>query len=196
MYGVGLDVEVRRINMQLIMQLEKRADGLTLRNLAACLSAQDAAGAGVLDFDAFVLGLKKYNIFPTVVEIQALMKFYNKGDEKNPLIDYMAFVNGLRLPLKDRRLGIVKEAFCKINPEAGADCITVGQAKAAFAYEQFDKWCECLGAPADDEGHVISWDDFNTFYADVSMTVFDDKKFIALVENSWSVAEAAHIGVT
>jgi len=42
------------------MQLEKRGDGLSLRNLAACLRAQDAAGAGVLDFDGFVLGLKKY----------------------------------------------------------------------------------------------------------------------------------------
>ena len=48
------------------------------------------------------------------------MRHYNKGDEKNPLIDYMAFVNALRLPLKDRRLGIAKEAFAKINPEEGA----------------------------------------------------------------------------
>jgi len=42
------------------MQLEKRGDGLSLRNLAACLRAQDAACAGVLDFDGFVLALKKY----------------------------------------------------------------------------------------------------------------------------------------
>ena len=48
------------------------------------------------------------------------MRFYNKGDEKNPMVDYMSFVNALRLPLKDRRLGIVKEAFAKVNPAEGA----------------------------------------------------------------------------
>jgi len=54
------------------------------------------------------------------------MRFYNKGSEKCPLVDYGAFVNALRLPLKDRRLGMVKGAFAKINPEEGASCITVG----------------------------------------------------------------------
>jgi len=52
-----------------------------------------------------------------------------------------------------------------------------------------------VGAPADDEGYEITWDTFCEFYADVSMTVFDDKQFISMVENSWCIAEAAHIGV-
>lgn len=50
-----------------------------------------------------------FSIFPTVVELQALMKFYDKGShEKNRLIDYEAFVAGLRLPLEGRRLAICK----------------------------------------------------------------------------------------
>ena len=43
MFGVGLDVEVKRINMKLQMQLEKRNDGLSLRNLLAVLKAADAS---------------------------------------------------------------------------------------------------------------------------------------------------------
>jgi hypothetical protein len=60
LYGVGTDVEVKRINLQIIMQLQKRQDGLSLRNLLSSLRAQDPTNSGVLDFDAFELGLRKY----------------------------------------------------------------------------------------------------------------------------------------
>ena len=60
MYGVGTDVEVKRINCQIVMQVQKRNDGLSLRNLLSILRAQDKSGSGVLDFDAFELGLRKY----------------------------------------------------------------------------------------------------------------------------------------
>ena len=36
------------------------------------------------------------------------------------MIDYNGFVNGLRLPLEGRRLGIVKLAFSTVNPEPEA----------------------------------------------------------------------------
>lgn len=60
LYGIGTDVEVKRINMQIVMQIQKRNDGLSLRNLLNFLRAQDKNGEGVLDFDGFELGLKKY----------------------------------------------------------------------------------------------------------------------------------------
>jgi len=59
-FGVGLDVETKRTNLQLQMKLQKRNDGLSLRNLLACLQAQDVDGSGALDFEAFEMGLKKY----------------------------------------------------------------------------------------------------------------------------------------
>lgn len=59
-FGVGLDVETKRTNLQLQMKLQKRNDGLSLRNLLACLQAQDVDCSGSLDFEAFEMGLKKY----------------------------------------------------------------------------------------------------------------------------------------
>ena len=53
------------------------------------------------------------------------MKMHNVGTEKEKLVDYEGFLNGLRLPLKDRRLLIVKEAFAKISGAEGAACITI-----------------------------------------------------------------------
>ena len=60
LYGVGLDVEVQRINMRYQMTIQKRTDGLTLRNLIACCQAVDSANTGVLDRDGFEKALGKY----------------------------------------------------------------------------------------------------------------------------------------
>lgn len=59
-FGIGLDVEIKRTNLQLQMKLQKRNDGLSMRNLLACLQAQDVNGSGTLDFEEFEMGLKKY----------------------------------------------------------------------------------------------------------------------------------------
>jgi hypothetical protein len=78
------------------------------------------------------------------------MKYHNRSSRDEPqnrLVDYESFVKMLRLPLTGRRLDIVKEAFCKINSEPAAEAFTVAQAKDAFAYEEFDKWCQAIEVP-------------------------------------------------
>ena len=59
-FGVGLGAETKRINMKVQMMLEKRNDGLSIRNLEACLAAQDKDGSGSIDFAATENGLKAY----------------------------------------------------------------------------------------------------------------------------------------
>ena len=129
-----------------------------------------------------------------MVEIQAIMRHYNKAEGRVHLVDYAAFVNGLRLPLEGRRLNIVRLAFSKINPEAGAEAITVGQARGCFAYEQFEKWCQAIEVGETDD-EVVTWDKFCEFYADISMTIFKDEEFIGLVSSTWSVDEQSYMQV-
>ena len=118
--------------------------------------------------------------------MQAYMKFYNKGTERNPLVDYSAFVNGLRIPLEGKRLGVVRQAFDKMSN--GASQITVGQARVCFSYDDFEKWCDAMECSAAD-GTVVSWQKFSDFYADISMVMIDDKKLIALVSDTWGLQE-------
>lgn len=106
------------------MKLQKENDSLGIRNLAKVMDKADCDGKGVMDFEEFEEALKKYNVFLPVKEIQAIMKCHNRGDDRNYLVDYAAWVNSLKLPLKGRRLGIVQEALAKVNP-SGADSITV-----------------------------------------------------------------------
>ena len=53
-----------------------------------------------------------------------------------------------------------------------------------------------MGVPAGDEEACITWDAFCEFYADISMSSFDDKAFIKLVENTWQINEPASSAVT
>ena len=81
------------------------------------------------------------------------MKCHNKGDDRNYLVDYAAWVSSLKLPLEGRRLNIVNEALAKINPE-GKSSFTVGEAKEHFGFDVFNKWCEMMGVPEDDAAEI------------------------------------------
>ena len=80
------------------------------------------------------------------------MKLHNLGDDRNYIVDYCAWVDSLKLPLKDRRLGIVEEAFCKLCPSG--DSFTVAQAKENFGFEVFPKWCEMIGVEEKDDACI------------------------------------------
>jgi hypothetical protein len=60
LFGVGLDVEIARINMRLVMIIQKRNDGLSLRNLLHICRTCDANNSGSLDRENFEKALKKY----------------------------------------------------------------------------------------------------------------------------------------
>jgi calcyphosin len=50
-----------------------------------------------------------FRFFPKIVEVQALMKFFDSDGDGN--ISYEEFLKGLRDPLNERRLKIVEKAF-------------------------------------------------------------------------------------
>ena len=92
-----------------------------------------------------------YSIFLPIKEIQAIMKCHNRGDDRNYLVDYAAWVVSLRLPLTGRRLLIVEEAFTKLSGSKTGS-FTVGTAKENFGFDGFSKWCQWFGVNEKDEG--------------------------------------------
>lgn len=60
LFGVGIDSEVTRVNMWIQMQIAKKNDGLSLRNLLNCLKKCDKDCSGSLDFEMFEKGLGSY----------------------------------------------------------------------------------------------------------------------------------------
>jgi hypothetical protein len=123
------------------------------------------------------------------------MKSFNAGTDRERLFKYSEWVDSLRIPLEGRRLAIVRAAFSKITGKdcrggpCGASTMTVGQAKENFSFEGFAEWCSMIGANASDEAATITCTGLVRFYGDISMAVFDDGKFVKLVEDTWGVTE-------
>ena len=116
------------------------------------------------------------------------MKHYNAGTARERLMNYSAWVADLRTPLDGRRADIVSKAL-----EVAGN--TVGQAKAAFKFDGFEQWCEAVGADGSDDANTFSADQFKLLYTDISMGVFDDNKFVKLLEDTWGLTEAGHLKV-
>ena len=93
LYGVGLNIEVNRINTQFKMQLAKMG-GLGIRSLGVIFRRFDLNGNKKLDKDEFTEALAACRIFPKVVEVQALMKYYDIDSDGN--ITYEEFLRGVR----------------------------------------------------------------------------------------------------
>ena len=105
---MGLNIEVGRINNQFKMQIQKRG-GIGIRSLGVIFRRMDTNGNRKLDQQEFTEALATFGLFPKVVEIQALMRFYDVDGDGN--ITYEEFIRGLRDPLSDRRKNMVNKAF-------------------------------------------------------------------------------------
>ena len=73
----------------------------------------DNNGNKKLDQEEFTEALATFGIFPKVIEIQALMKYYDVDGDGN--ITYEEFIRGLRDPLTERRKNMVEKAFALID---------------------------------------------------------------------------------
>jgi len=126
------------------------------------------------------------------------MKYYNvssRSDVKDRLIDYHAFVKGLRIPLTGRRLEIIQDVWARIAGDSSAQTTTVAKAKEAFKYEDFSSFCEAVGCEDKDEA-TFTQQAFMDLQADFSMTIFDDNQYIGMVNSAWDVSEPAYKAVT
>ena len=108
LYGVGLDIQVKKLNTEFKMQIQKRG-GIGIRTLGRIFRRMDNNGNKKLDMEEFTEALASFNLFPKKVDLQALMKFYDIDGDGN--ITYEEFLRGLREPLTERRLNMVKKAF-------------------------------------------------------------------------------------
>jgi len=73
----------------------------------------DNNGNKKLDQEEFTEALATFGIFPKVIEIQALMKYYDVDGDGN--ITYEEFIRGLRDPLTERRKNMVEKAFALVD---------------------------------------------------------------------------------
>ena len=107
-YGVGLDAKIKELNLQFKMHLRQKG-GNGIRTLGTIFRRFDFNGNKMLDIQEFEEALAVFGIFPSIVELQQLMKYYDINKDGN--ISYEEFLHGLRDEINERRLALVEKAF-------------------------------------------------------------------------------------
>ena len=199
LYGVGLNIEVGRINNQFKMQIQKRG-GIGIRSLGVLFRRMDNNGNKKLDQAEFTEALASYGLFPKVVEIQALMKYYDVDGDGN--ITYEEFIRGLRDPLSERRKNMVDKAFTLIDRSRNGT-ISIEDIDAIYDVSQNQDFIdgrktreEILqeflngfdGMRGNNDGQITQqeWCDY---YTDLSMSLPSDEYFVRMMESVWQICE-------
>lgn len=93
LYGVGLNVTLQRIHMDLKLHIAKQG-GASVKNLQKIFGQIDKNGNCKLDYKEFEKGLAAFGFFPKIVDLQALFKFYDKNGDGQ--IDFSEFLGAIR----------------------------------------------------------------------------------------------------
>lgn len=206
LYGVGLDVEVQKINNQFKMYIKSRG-GIGIKSIGRIFRRFDTNGNKKLDMTEFEEALAECKLFPSIVELQALMKYYDVDNDGN--ITYEEFLRGLREELTERRQKMVDLAFALLDKD-GSGQITVSDVKHLYDVQYHKDFIEGTkskeeiiedfldsfdGAKGNDDG-VISKKEWDDYYTDLSMSLPSDEYFVQMMESTWGIVEDEDSQVT
>ena len=198
LFGVGLDIEIKRVCAQLKMQIVKRG-GIGMRALAMTLARADLTCCGSLDAEEFEAALASFNLFPTKKELQAFFKAFGSDGR----ISYEKFCDAMREPMSTRRRAIVDLCFEKVDTNVNG-WLSVEELCSAYdvscnqdaiegklTKEQIvQQFLEAFSIRGEAVTQVTR-DMWTDYYTDLSMTVVEDNYFVAMLESIWCVVENA-----
>jgi Ca2+-binding EF-hand superfamily protein len=139
-------------------------------------------------------------LFFKKVELQALVKYYDVDSDGQ--ISLEEFLRGLRDSLTERRENMVKRAFALMDRDGS------GKVEAADIYQLYDvsqhrEFIEGTktkdeiladflnsfdGVKGNSDG-VVSWEEWEEYYTDLSVSVPSDDYFVQMMESVWNIAE-------
>ena len=93
LYGVGLNVTIQKINLELKLHIAKKV-GASVKKLSNIFTQYDRNGNRRLDIKEFEQCLAAFGFFPKKVDLQALLKFYDKNGDG--CIDFEEFIGAIR----------------------------------------------------------------------------------------------------
>lgn len=132
--------------------------------------------------------------------MQALMRYYDVDGDGS--VGYEEFISGLKEPLTERRLAMVKKAFSRFDMDNSGE-IKVGEIAGIYdvscnpefvegrkSKEQIlaDFLNQFDGSRGNNDG-VVTWDEWQEYYAELSMSTPSDEYFVRMMEQTWQVPE-------
>lgn len=149
--------------------------------------------------------LAAFNIFPTKVHLQTLMKSF--GQDGCLSVD--AFMAAIRPALSARRAAVVKAAWDRIDVQ-GAGCVPVDRLSECYdvsrnqdfidgsltkeqIFEQFKEGLSYNGQAVKEVRCECEW---RFYQEDLALTIVEDEYFVSMTEAVWGVVEDATATVT
>jgi len=141
------------------------------------------------------------------VEAQALLKYYD--NDRDGHICYEEFLGGLKEPLNERRKALVQKVFQRLDRD-GSGVITVADVEQTFNVSQNADFLQGKkskeqivedfltgfeGAKGNRDGK-IAWEEFENYYADLSLSIPEDCGFCKMLESVWCIDEDAESEVS
>ena len=124
------------------------------------------------------------------------MKYYDIDGDGN--ISFDEFLRGLREPLTARRLNMVKKAF-QIMDKDSSGKVTVNDIYQVYDVTRNKDFIEGKksreeilndflagfeGVKGNRDG-IITWEEWQDYYTDLSMSIVDDTYFVRMMESVW-----------
>lgn len=200
LYGVGLNVTVERIHMDLKLHIAK-SNGASLKNLQRIFQKADVNGNQKLSLKEFEKALAAFGFFPKVVDLQALLKYYDKNGDGQISLD--EFLSAIRDPLNERRRKLVDKAWRKLdsnhansvslrtlyeNFNASKDKQVIEKKKTND--DIFDDFLSNFdNVEKSDPNFQITYEDFFNYYTDLGVGIPSDNYFSELLQNTWTIEE-------
>jgi Ca2+-binding EF-hand superfamily protein len=195
LYGVGIDVEVKRIHMKMKLALSKRG-GSGIECLRRIFAGMDKDCVGQVCKKSFQCALEEFGLFTKVTELQALQKFYGCfPDPQTGMLqrmDWVSFLNGFREPLSKTRFELVQATFAKFDTEGcgKVDKKSLAQGFDVSKYPDFyngkcsreeivGKFLQNFPGGASFVGgpFIVTLDAFIDYYTDLSVGITSDEYF-------------------
>ena len=198
-YGVGMDASIQKINFDFRLALKKKG-GIGIRSLAIVFRNFDTNGNKKLDSKEFEAALAQVGIFPTKIDLQALLSYYDLDGDGN--ITYEEFLRGLREPLSERRKALIEKIFGLMDKDKSGK-ITAADIEKLYKVDKhkdfiagkktkaeiLGEFLNCFEGPKGNKDAIITKEEFLDYYSDLSMTIPSDEYFVGLIESVWMITE-------
>ena len=150
----------------------------------------------------FSKALREFDTELSEGEISALFNYFDK--EKTGVLNYVNFINAIRGPMNQKRIGIVKEAFKKLDIDKSGQ-VEISEIKLQYngknhrdvksgkkteedIYTEFiDTFQMNHDNRVGPRNKRVTLDEFLDYYNYVSLGIDDDLYFISMVQNSWKI---------